>query len=140
MGYTAAAMTVGVRKQARHKRRSNGSTNKRWRRVRPTSWWLDKLRQRAGGMYDEVLDLAEPPPFESEAERDAAIRFFNAAYRAEESGLRQAHQDSADDAQKSQLAETAELLYGTALLAEGGALDDPARFAELLADRLTRTV
>jgi len=28
----------------------------------------------------------------------------------------------------------------TALLAEGGALEDPARFAELLADRLTRTV
>jgi molecular chaperone HtpG len=31
-------------------------------------------------------------------------------------------------------------LYGTALLAEGGALDDPAKFAALLADRLTRTV
>ena len=38
------------------------------------------------------------------------------------------------------VAETAELLYGTALLAEGGALEDPARFAELLADRLARTV
>lgn len=36
--------------------------------------------------------------------------------------------------------EVAELLYGTALLAEGGELEDPARFAELLADRLTRTV
>ena len=55
-------------------------------------------------------------------------------------GLRQAHQDSTDDDQKTRLAETAELLYGTALLAEGGALDDPARFAELLADRLARTV
>jgi molecular chaperone HtpG len=52
-------------------------------------------------------------------------------------GLRQAHQDRADD---PSVAETAELLYGTALLAEGGALEDPARFAELLADRLTRTV
>jgi molecular chaperone HtpG len=52
-------------------------------------------------------------------------------------GLRQAHTDRADD---PSLAETAELLYGTALLAEGGALEDPARFAELLADRLTRTV
>lgn len=52
-------------------------------------------------------------------------------------GLRQAHQDRSDD---PSIAETAELLYGTALLAEGGALDDPARFAELLADRLTRTV
>ena len=38
------------------------------------------------------------------------------------------------------LAETAELLYGTALLAEGGTLEDPAKFAGLLADRLTRTV
>ncbi|MCV7100561.1 molecular chaperone HtpG [Mycobacterium palustre] len=52
-------------------------------------------------------------------------------------GLRDAHKERADDAS---VAETAELLYGTALLAEGGALDDPARFAELLADRLTRTV
>ncbi len=52
-------------------------------------------------------------------------------------GLRQAHQDRADD---PSVAETAELLYGTALLAEGGALEDPARFAELLADRLARTV
>jgi molecular chaperone HtpG len=52
-------------------------------------------------------------------------------------GLRQAHQDRADD---PTVAETADLLYGTALLAEGGALEDPARFAELLADRLTRTV
>ena len=53
-------------------------------------------------------------------------------------GLRQAHQDRGR--RSARVAETAELLYGTALLAEGGALDDPARFAELLADRLTRTV
>ncbi|MEB3032876.1 molecular chaperone HtpG [[Mycobacterium] nativiensis] len=52
-------------------------------------------------------------------------------------GLRQAHAERGEDAG---LAETAELLYGTALLAEGGALEDPARFAELLADRLARTV
>ncbi len=52
-------------------------------------------------------------------------------------GLRQAHQDRSDD---PSVAETAELLYGTALLAEGGALDDPARFAEILAGRLARTV
>ncbi|BDB41810.1 MULTISPECIES: molecular chaperone HtpG [Mycobacterium] len=52
-------------------------------------------------------------------------------------GLRQAHADRPEDAT---VAETAELLYGTALLAEGGALEDPARFAELLADRLARTV
>jgi molecular chaperone HtpG len=52
-------------------------------------------------------------------------------------GLQQAHKNRGDD---SSLAETAELLYGTALLAEGGALEDPAKFAGLLADRLARTV
>ncbi|BBZ22625.1 molecular chaperone HtpG [Mycolicibacter hiberniae] len=52
-------------------------------------------------------------------------------------GLRQAHAERSED---PGLAETAELLYGTALLAEGGALEDPARFAELLAHRLARTV
>ena len=52
-------------------------------------------------------------------------------------GLQQAHKDRGDD---SSLVETAELLYGTALLAEGGALEDPAKFAGLLADRLARTV
>ncbi|KZS58731.1 molecular chaperone HtpG [Mycobacterium ostraviense] len=52
-------------------------------------------------------------------------------------GLRQAHQDRSDD---PSLPETAELLYGTALLAEGGTPEDPARFAELLANRLTRTI
>nr|WP_296071141.1 molecular chaperone HtpG [uncultured Actinoplanes sp.] len=53
------------------------------------------------------------------------------------SGLRSAHEERSDD---PALPETAELLYGTALLAEGGDLDDPARFAKLLADRLARTV
>jgi molecular chaperone HtpG len=52
-------------------------------------------------------------------------------------GLRAAYDSRADD---PALPETAELLYGTALLAEGGDLDDPARFAKLLADRLARTV
>lgn len=52
-------------------------------------------------------------------------------------GLRRAHSERAQD---PDVAETAELLYGTALLAEGGALDDPARFADLLAARLARTL
>jgi molecular chaperone HtpG len=52
-------------------------------------------------------------------------------------GLRAAHERQADD---PDLPDTAELLYGTALLAEGGDLSDPARFARLLADRLARTV
>ena len=56
-------------------------------------------------------------------------------------GLQQAHKDRADDAAKlAEVAETAELLYGTALLAEGGTPEDPARFAELLVHRLARTV
>ncbi|UMB71162.1 molecular chaperone HtpG [Mycobacterium paraterrae] len=52
-------------------------------------------------------------------------------------GLQQAHKDRGDDPTNG---ETAELLYGAALLAEGNAPEDPARFAELLANRLTRTV
>ena len=38
------------------------------------------------------------------------------------------------------LDETADLLYGLALLAEGGELTDPSRFTRLLADRLARTL
>jgi molecular chaperone HtpG len=55
-------------------------------------------------------------------------------------GLRQAQKNADDDAALAEVTETAELLYGTALLAEGGALEDPARFAELLASRLARTI
>lgn len=68
------------------KKRENGPSQ------RPTSWWLDMLKKRAERMYDEKLDLGEPIPWASEAERQAAIAFFNAAFRAEESGLRQAHE------------------------------------------------
>jgi molecular chaperone HtpG len=52
-------------------------------------------------------------------------------------GLQQAQKDRGDD---PALAETAELLYGTAVLAEGDIPEDPAKFAGLLADRLARTV
>ncbi|MGW5941881.1 molecular chaperone HtpG [Streptomyces celluloflavus] len=52
-------------------------------------------------------------------------------------GLRTAQAERADDAD---LAETAELLYGLALLAEGGELSDPSRFTKLMADRLERTL
>lgn len=51
--------------------------------------------------------------------------------------LRTAHEANADD---PALAATAELVYGSALLAEGGDLPDPARFTRLLTDRLTRTL
>jgi molecular chaperone HtpG len=52
-------------------------------------------------------------------------------------GLRTAHTERPDDAV---LAETAELLYGMALLAEGGELGDPARFIKLLSSRLEKTL
>ncbi|WP_329046519.1 molecular chaperone HtpG [Amycolatopsis sp. NBC_01488] len=52
-------------------------------------------------------------------------------------GLREAHTARPED---EGLAETAELLYGMALLAEGGELGDPARFIKLLASRLEKTL
>lgn len=55
-------------------------------------------------------------------------------------GLQQAHENGGDDTHLRQLSETAELLYGTALLTEGGALENPAKFAGLLADLLSRSM
>ncbi len=52
-------------------------------------------------------------------------------------GLRDAHARGDGD---ETLGGTAELIYGMALLAEGGELKDPARFARLMADRLTRAL
>ena len=52
-------------------------------------------------------------------------------------GLRAAH---ADRPTTRASAETAELLYGMALLAEGGELTDPARFARCSPTRLAGTV
>ncbi|MEX5713646.1 molecular chaperone HtpG [Parafrankia sp. FMc6] len=52
-------------------------------------------------------------------------------------GLRKAHEQ---DASSDVLSETAELLYGMALLAEGGELADPSRFTRILADRLANTL
>jgi molecular chaperone HtpG len=49
--------------------------------------------------------------------------------------LREAHA-----AEKPDLAEAAELVYGMALLAEGGDLADPPRFTKLLATRLAKTL
>jgi molecular chaperone HtpG len=53
------------------------------------------------------------------------------------SALRRAYGERKDDAG---MVETAELLYGMALLAEGGELSDPSHFIRLLADRLARTL
>jgi len=52
-------------------------------------------------------------------------------------GMQSAHEQHGGD---DTLGETAELLYGMALLAEGGELSDPSRFTRLLADRLTRSL
>ncbi|MBW0105848.1 molecular chaperone HtpG [Pseudonocardia sp. KRD291] len=52
-------------------------------------------------------------------------------------GLKAKQEASPED---SGLGETAELLYGMALLAEGGELSDPSRFVSLLAGRLERTL
>jgi len=49
--------------------------------------------------------------------------------------LQAKHADAPDEA-----TETAELLYGMALLAEGGELGDPSRFVSLLAGRLERSL
>ena len=63
-------------------------------------------------MDEEKLDLSTPIEWESPEEQVAAIAFFNAALRAEESGLRQAH-EIADEvaAWDPELAETLRL-YG----------------------------
>ena len=64
--------------------------------LRPTSWWLDILKRRAERMYDEKLDTSQPVEFSSDEERKACVAFFNAAYRAEESGLSGAHKLAAE--------------------------------------------
>ncbi len=58
--------------------------------TRPTRWWLDTLKRRRANMA-EKLDPGADAAFASDGERRAAIKFFNAAFRAEESGLAQAH-------------------------------------------------
>lgn len=63
-------------------------------------------------MYEEKLDLSTPIEWESPEEQNAAIAFFNAAFRAEESGLRQAHEIADEVASwDPELAETLRL-YG----------------------------
>jgi hypothetical protein len=79
---------------------------------RPTSFWLRLLKQRRERMHDEELDLEVPIEWDSPEEKNAAVRFFNAAFRAEESGLRQAHEIAGEIATwDPELAETLRL-YG----------------------------
>ncbi|MGJ0121084.1 molecular chaperone HtpG [Williamsia sp. MIQD14] len=51
--------------------------------------------------------------------------------------LQKARAEKGDD---QSLVDTAHLLYGMAVIAEGSELNDPARFAKLLAERLAQTV
>lgn len=60
-------------------------------RDRAGAWWLGALEKRRARMHEEYLDEGTPT-FASIEERTSAIAFFNAAFRAEESGLRQAHE------------------------------------------------
>ena len=64
------------------------------------------------------------------------------AGEAREAGeVKEAAADAAESkADTDSLKQSAELLYGLALLAEGGELDDPARFSRLLAERLAQSL
>ena len=94
---------------------------------RPTSFWLKLLERRRERMYDEKLDLSRPIEWETPEERKAALKFFNAAYRAEESGLRQAHEIAGEvESWDPELAETLRL-YG----------DEEGWHRELLSEFLT---
>lgn len=57
---------------------------------RGTAWWLEKLRKRRE--REETLKLDTPIEWTSDEEQVHAVKFFNAAYRAEESGITQAHE------------------------------------------------
>ncbi|HWU09127.1 MAG TPA: molecular chaperone HtpG [Streptomyces sp.] len=57
------------------------------------------------------------------------------------SGLKKAYTEQSEgEGAGAELAETAELVHGLALLSDGGELSDPSRFSRLMADRLERTL
>lgn len=55
---------------------------------RPAAWWLDKLQQRRASRREP--EFGPIRAFASDGARRAALKFFNAAYRAEQSGIGQA--------------------------------------------------
>jgi hypothetical protein len=110
---------------------------------RPTAWWLQTLRRRAARREEDGVDLTSPVAFRDAEERRAALKFFNAAYRAEESGLSQAHRIAAELAVTDpELAETFRLYaeeegWHRELLTEflahlGGAVQPMGRVTSLL--------
>ena len=86
-----------------------------------------------GPEREAFLDVPTPEPGPGEL----LVRVRAAGVNPGDWRLREAQ---AQDKPDTVLAETAELLYGMALLAEGGELADPSRFTRLLADRLARTL
>jgi hypothetical protein len=54
------------------------------------------LRRRAERLHEQRDEPLPPMSFGSDVERRAALKFFNAAFRAEESGIRQAHELAGD--------------------------------------------
>ncbi len=93
---------------------------------RPTSWWLQTLKRRRT-RTEAGLGTA-PIRFDSALVQDAAVRFFNAALRAEESGQSQAHALARSTrAEDPELAEVLQL-YG----------DEEGWHRELLLDFLKR--
>jgi molecular chaperone HtpG len=87
-----------------------------------------------------MFDLARHRPSHGAPREFESVRVSGSGESLPLLTLRQAGQQfrgaGGDD---SSLVEAAELLYGTAFLVEGGALEDPARFAGSLADPLART-
>ncbi|MGW7824383.1 molecular chaperone HtpG [Streptomyces puniciscabiei] len=100
-----------------------------------------RLRRSAACIVGDVQDMTpvlekmyramgqQTPPVKRTLELNPAHPLITA--------LRSAHEANPED---PTLVETAELVYGSALLAEGGDLSDPARFTRLLTDHLTRTL
>ena len=80
-------------------------------------------------MYGEHLDLSKPVEFESEEERLACISFFNAAYRAEESGKVGAHKLAEEVRHGFISPEAARRDYGVVLDPVTLALDEAATAA-----------
>lgn len=79
---------------------------------RPTEWWLAALERRRARIEREHVDLSTPITWSSDEEKKAAVAFFNAAFRAEESGLRQAHEIADELASKDPALADTLRLYG----------------------------
>ncbi|MET8629641.1 hypothetical protein ABZW30_38940 [Kitasatospora sp. NPDC004669] len=103
--------------------------------LRPCWWCRGSIDGKAGSRL-ELREKARPDWLEclgcvkARAAKDPLVTGLNSAL-VERKGQ---EQDEAG------LAETAELRYGMALLAEGGRPAEPARFIKLPADRLERAL